>query len=103
MLNIRELCSLLTVLTVLWTSIVPLEAKTKKGDKAYKIAQRAEQSNDHEKALEQYEVALKEDPSDVAYQMGIRRARFAAAAARIDRGQRLREQGKPEEALLEFE
>jgi general secretion pathway protein D len=103
MLNIRQLCSLLAAVTILWTSVVPAEAKTRKGDKFYNAGQKAELGRDFEKGLEQYELALKEDPGDTAYQMAVRRSRFAAGAGRIDRAQKLREQGKVEEALLEFE
>lgn len=103
MLNIRQLSSLIACATVLWTSVVPAEAKTRKGDKYYKSGQQAEMGRDFEKGLELYEMALKEDPTDTAYQMAVRRSRFAAGAGRIDRAQKLREEGKVEEALLEFE
>lgn len=103
MLNIRQLSSLLACATILWTSIVPMEAKTRKGDKYYKDGQKAELSLEFEKGLELYEQALKEDPTDTAYQLSVRRSRFAAAAARIDRAQKSREAGRVEEALLEFE
>jgi len=83
--------------------MIPAYAKTKKGEKLYKAAQKAEQALDHDKALENYELALKEDPADTSYQMGLRRTRFAAATARVDRAQKLREAGKLEEALIEFE
>jgi general secretion pathway protein D len=103
MLNIRQLSSLSACVTILWTSMVPAEAKTRKGDKYYKDGQRAEQARDIEKGLELYELALKEDPSDTAFQMSVRRARFAAAAGRIDRAQKLRTAGNVEDALIEFE
>ncbi|MBI2687552.1 MAG: hypothetical protein HYX27_14660 [Acidobacteria bacterium] len=103
MLNIRQLSSLLACATILWTSIVPAEAKSRKGDKFYNAGHKAEFARDFEKALEQYELAIKEDPTDTAYQMAVRRTRFAAAAARIDRAQKMREAGKVEDALLEFE
>ncbi|MSV32022.1 MAG: hypothetical protein EXQ57_05825 [Bryobacterales bacterium] len=103
MLNIRQLSSLLACATILWTSVVPAEAKTRKGDKYYKAGQLAELGRDFEKALENYELALKEDQSDTAFQMSVRRTRFAAGAGRIDRAQKLREAGKVEEAMLEFE
>jgi general secretion pathway protein D len=88
---------------MLWTSAVPAEAKTRKGDKYYKVAQKAELAGNHDTALENYELALKEDPVDTAYQLGYRRTKFAAAAARIDRGQKLRDEGKLEDAMAEFE
>ncbi len=76
MLNIRQLSSLLACATILWTSVVPAEAKTRKADKYYKDGQRAEQGRDVEKGLELYELALKEDPADTAFQMAVRRTRF---------------------------
>jgi general secretion pathway protein D len=102
-LNPQQLCSLTLCLLLLGASGQPLTAGTKKGDKIYRSAVRAETAGDAEKAFELYEQALKEDPADTAYQMGFRRARFSAGAARIDKGQKLREQGKLDEALLEFE
>lgn len=103
MLNTRQLCSLLACSTMLWLSILPAEAKTRKGDKFYKAGIIAEGQRNFDAALEQFELAVKEDPNDIAYQMGIRRVRFHAAAYRLDRAQKLRQQGKTEEALLEFE
>jgi general secretion pathway protein D len=103
MLNIRQLSSVLACATILWTSVVPAEAKSRKADKYYQAGQKAELARDFEKGLESYELALKEDPADTAYQMAVRRSRFAAAAGRIDRAQKLREEGKVEDALLEFE
>ena len=103
MLNIRQLSSLLACATILWTSVVPAEAKTRKGDKYYKAGHQAELGRDFEKGLENYELALKEDPTDTAFQMAVRRTRFAAGAGRIDRAQKLREEGNVEEAMLEFE
>lgn len=103
MLNIRQLTSLLACLTILWTAAVPAEAKTRKGDKFYKIAVRAEAAGNFELALENYELALKEDPIDTAYQLGTRRTKFSAAAAKIKNGQKLRSEGKLEDAMMEFE
>ena len=103
MLNIRQLSSLLACSTILWTSIVPADAKTRKGEKYYKAGREAEHAMDQEKALDLYEQALKEDRGDTAYMMAVRRTRFEAAAVRINKAQKLREAGKVEEAMLEFE
>ena len=54
-------------------------------------------------SLAGYSLVLYNGATDTAYQMAVRRTRFAAAAGRIDRAQKMREQGKVEEALLEFE
>lgn len=79
-----------------------LEARTRKGDKLVAEGRRAEQRQDWEKALEFYEQAVSEDPADPSYQLLARRMRFQAAQARVDRGQRLREQGKLLEAVQEY-
>src|SRR5258708_25564975 len=104
MLNIRQLCSLLACSTMLWMSVVPaVAAKSRKGDKYFREGQRAEPTREFDKALQQYELAIKEDPTDVRYQMSLRRVKFGAGAQHIDKGQKLREAGQLDEALLEFE
>jgi general secretion pathway protein D len=62
----------------------------------------AEQRGDWEKALALYEQAVSEDPGDPAYRLLATRMRFQAAQARVDRGQRLREEGKLIEAVEEL-
>lgn len=75
----------------------------RKGDKLYKDARLAESKKDWEKALDLYEQAILDDPFHIAYQMAARRVRFQAAQARVDKGQKLREEGKLDEALAEFQ
>ncbi len=75
----------------------------RKGDKLYKDARLAESKKDWEKALDLYEQAILDDPFHIAYQMAARRVRFQAAQGRVDKGQKLREEGKLDEALAEFQ
>ena len=89
------------VLTLLQPSAA--EARSRKGDKFYAAAKKAEYSGDWEKAFEEYENAIREDPTDSTYQIGQRRMRFEAGARRVDRAQKLRQEGKLEESLTEFE
>ncbi len=95
--------------TIAWMLVLTLlqppaaEARSRKGDKFYAAAKKAEYSGDWEKAFEEYENAIREDPTDTTYQIGQRRMRFEAGARRIDRAQKLRQEGKLEEALTEFE
>ncbi len=79
------------------------EARTKKGDKLLKEGRVAEQKKDWDKALDLYEKALSEDPSDTGYEICVRRVRFQAAQAHVNAGQKLRHEGKVTEALSEFE
>jgi general secretion pathway protein D len=78
-------------------------AGTRKGDKFLRDGRIAEQRKEWDKALELYESALAEDPADVTYQMGARRVRFQSGQAHVDLGQKLRDQGKLDQALAEFQ
>ncbi len=80
-----------------------LEARTRKGDKLLAEGRKAETRKDWEKALEYYEAALTEDPGDAGYQLAVRRVRFQAAQAWVNEGQKLRSEGKLEEALARFQ
>jgi general secretion pathway protein D len=81
----------------------PAEAWNRKGDKIYKQAKAAEVKKNWEEALDLYEKAILEDPEHIGYQMGARRVRFQASQQHVDRGQKVRAEGKLEEALAEFQ
>jgi general secretion pathway protein D len=88
---------------VLIVPAVSLEARTKKGDKYLAEGRGSEAKKEWDAALESYEKALSEDPSDVVYQMAAEKARFQAAQAHVDKGLKTRNQGLLGEALLEFQ
>jgi general secretion pathway protein D len=73
------------------------------GGDAYRAGQRAEEQKDYDQAFEQFQRALRADPSSVQYMMSFKRVRFQAGAMHVERGLRLREQGNLAEALAEFE
>jgi len=79
-----------------------LAARTRKGDKLLAEGRVHELKQEYDQALELFEKAWAEDPSDAAYQMSVRRVRFQAGMRHVDRGQALREEGKLEEALEAF-
>ena len=81
----------------------PASAKTKKGEKLLKQAQAAEVKEQWELAADLYTQAVDEDPGDVSYRIGMRRARFAAANVHIDRARDLRSKGNIPEALAELQ
>lgn len=95
------LAAVLTVQPLLLTT--PAWAGNKKADKLQAQGREAEVRGDHDKALDFYERALALDPSDTGYLLSVRRARFTAAQSHVDRGQKLRKEGKLEEALAEFQ
>jgi general secretion pathway protein D len=82
---------------------VPLEARTKKGDKYLALGRASETKKEWDAALDSYEKALSEDPSDMVYQMAAEKAGFQAAQGHVDKGLKIRSQGLLGEALLEFQ
>ncbi len=91
------------VAAVLLALVVGAEAKSRKGEKVSKDARTAEERRDYDKALELYEKALEEDPSNPGYLLGMRRVRFQAGQFHVDKGKKIRAEGKLDEALIEFQ
>src|SRR3954451_17675789 len=83
--------------------MLPLEARTKKGDRYLAEGRGHEQRKEWDEALKAYEMALSEDPADILYQMANEKARFQTAQSHIDKGLRIRSQGQLGEALIEFQ
>ena len=75
----------------------------KAAEKISKLAHEAEARRDYDKALEYYKQALNLEPGNPSYDMGMRRVRFEAGEVHVKAGQALREQGKVEESLAEFQ
>jgi len=80
-----------------------IDAKTRKGDKLLQEGARAESARDFDTALDFYEQALQEDPTDGQYQLRARRVRFQAGQMHIDQGNKLRATGNLEEAAAQFQ
>src|ERR1035438_4885431 len=82
---------------------LPLEARTKKGDKFLAEGRLHEQKKEWDEALDNYEKALSEDPADIVYQMAATKVHFQAGQSHIDKGMKLRSAGQLGEALIEFQ
>ncbi len=95
------LAAVLTVQPLLLTT--PAWAGNKKADKLQEQGRQAEVRREYDKALDLYEQALALDPSDSGYLLSVRRARFVASQAHVDVGQKMRKEGKLNEALAEFQ
>ena len=84
-----------------------IEARSKKAptkvDVLLKQGQAAELTEDWDKALDCYIKAVAIDPSDIAAQLYMRRARFQAGQKHVAAGQKLRAAGKLADAIKEFE
>ena len=83
--------------------MLPLEAKTRKGDKYFAEGKVHEVKKEWDAALDCYQKALQEDPAEMVYQIARDRTRFQAAQGHVELGLRVRAQGRLGEALLEFQ
>src|ERR1700733_10873413 len=87
----------LLVLVVILPAIA-IKAKT-----IYEKGQDAEARENYEAAYDLYKQAYDLKPKDLRYKASFERMRFKAAATIVHRGQRLREDGKLQEAVVEFQ
>src|ERR1022692_3882225 len=74
----------LMLTAVLLGPTLPLEARTKKGDKFLTEGRLHEQKKEWDAALDAYEKALSEDPADILYQMAATKIHFQAAQSRSE-------------------
>lgn len=89
---------------ILATALVgTLGARTRKGDKLLAESREAELRKDWDKAISFAEQALSEDPAEIAYQLTASRLRFYAAQYHLEQGLKLRDQGKLDDAVVEFQ
>jgi general secretion pathway protein D len=91
-------------LVLLLVAAITLPASA--ADKAktlYDRGQDAEARQNYEGAYDFYKQAYDLKPKDLRYRTSLARARFEAAAAVVHRGQKLREEGKLDDALAAFQ
>ena len=69
----------------------------------YNKGKDAEARQNYEAAFDFYKQAYEQKPRDLAYRASYERTRFLAAASHVHRGQLLRDAGKLQEALTEFQ
>ena len=79
-----------------------LQARTRKGDKLFKLGTEAEARKEFDKALEYYEEALKTDPQETIYELATRRARFESGQEHVKAGKKLLDASDLDKALAEF-
>lgn len=103
MVAVYRFAALITAWALLLTTSVPVEAKTRKGDKFVKDGEKAEARKDYDTALSLYEKALETDYSEIYYQLLVKRARFGSSQTHLDKGRKLRAAGQLAEALVEFQ
>jgi general secretion pathway protein D len=99
--RLANVASYLAVVALLTGARV--EARTRKGDRLITQSRAAELRKDWDTALKLAEEALSDDPADVGYQLTTTRLRFYDAQYHVDEGRKLRNQGKLDSALAEFQ
>jgi general secretion pathway protein D len=102
MLRVNRLVAILVTATLV-LPVVPLEARTRKGDRYFAEGARHQEKKEWDEALAAYEKALSEDPSDVAYMLATQKSRAAASEVHLENGLKVRAQGMLGEALVEFQ
>jgi len=88
---------------VLLVAIAILPALADKAKGVYQQGQDAEARQNYEAAFGFYKQAYDLKPKDLRYRASFERMRFKAAATVVHRGQHLRDDGKLQEALAEFQ
>src|SRR5260370_32886734 len=83
--------------------IFVLPAAAENAKSLYAKGKTAEQRQNYEQAYDFYKQAYDQKPQDLSYRSAYERLRFLAGASHVHRGQLLREAGRLEEALAEFQ
>jgi general secretion pathway protein D len=96
----RRLMPAAVVLLVVFTILPAIADKAKS---IYEKGQDAEARENYEAAYDLYKQAHDLKPKDLRYKSSFERMRFKAAATIVHRGQGLRDEGKLQEALAEFQ
>ncbi len=96
----RRLMPAAVVLLVVFTILPAIADKAKK---IFEKGEDAEARQNYEGAYEFYKQAFDLKPKDLRYRSSFERMRFKAAATIVHRGQLLRDAGKLQEALAEFQ
>ncbi|HVV45034.1 MAG TPA: hypothetical protein VHC72_07500, partial [Bryobacteraceae bacterium] len=81
----------------------PVQAGTRKGDKLRNQARNEETKGNYQKALELTSQALETDPADPAYILQFHRIKFELGLQHLTAARKLRDAGKLDEALAEFQ
>lgn len=97
-LAIRPALTFLLLLSLILPSTAADSAKS-----LYAKGKVAEARQNYEQAYDFYKQAYEQKPQDISYRSAYERLRFLAGASHVHRGQLLREAGRLEEALAEFQ
>jgi general secretion pathway protein D len=88
-------------LLLLFGLILPSSAESSRS--LFNKGKNAEARQNYEQAYDFYKKAYDQTPQDVSYRAAYERLRFLAGASHVHRGQLLREAGRLQEAMVEFQ
>ncbi|MGD2246465.1 MAG: tetratricopeptide repeat protein, partial [Candidatus Aminicenantes bacterium] len=91
----KKLSLLLVVLMILWSCVT--------FSRNYRLGSEAALNKDWDKAVEYYEKAYAENPTNSVYRLALQRAKVSASLAHLYAARRLAASDKKEEALKEYE
>lgn len=90
------------MLALIFLLVAPA-AQASKASSFFKDGQKAEAAGNYDLAVTLYQKAFEADRKNPQYMSALRRTRFVAAMKHLDAGHKLRDQGKLDEALVEFQ
>src|SRR5450755_3314826 len=99
----RSLAILIALAALVGCLAVPAVARTRKADRFLSQGKEREAHKDWDGALDFYNKALAEDPTDPRYQLEVNQARFQASQAHVAIGLKMRKEGQLAPALMQFE
>src|SRR6185312_12541290 len=88
---------------LLLVAAISLPGISESAKSLYNKGKDAEAKQNYEQAYEYYKQAYDQKPQDLAIRASFERLRFLAGASHVHRGQLLRDAGKLQEALAEFQ
>jgi general secretion pathway protein D len=88
---------------LLLVAAIALPASPESAKSLYNKGKDAEARQNYEAAYDFFKQAYEQKPRDLAYRASYQRTRFLAGASHVHRGQLLREAGKLQEAMTEFQ
>jgi general secretion pathway protein D len=103
MMNPHYLRAIAGLALIVLGGAAAMEAKTRQGEKDFKAGQTAEAKMDWDTAVTMYQKAADEAPTELLYQIAMRRARFQAGQKHVEAGVKLRGEVKLQEAVEEFQ
>jgi general secretion pathway protein D len=103
MMNPKYLRAILGVALIILAGAAAMQAKTRLGEKYYKLGAAAELMNDWDTAVTNYQKAVDEAPAELVYKIAIQRARFQSGQKHVEAGVKLRGENKLQEAIQELQ